>query len=185
MAQYATKAQLRTLAREIPLVEQQRLRKSTASFTESSASTTFLSHSSKDEDLVVGVSSILTKHGTIVYIDSVDPAMPPYTTAKTAETLKTRIAQTSKFILLATSNSKDSKWVPWELGVADGKKGLTNIALFPSIEDANDKSWTSWEYLGLYRRIMYGKHESYPQEIWMVLDEKTNTGTELSKWLKS
>ncbi|NKM58453.1 TIR domain-containing protein [Rhizobium anhuiense] len=92
---------------------------------------TFLSHSSKDEDLVLGAILVLEGHGAQVYVDEVDPEMPPYTNTETAAILKSRIRQSKKFVLLTSKNSKESKWVPWELGVADGYKDLGNIALFP------------------------------------------------------
>ena len=41
---------------------------------------TFLSHSSKDDDLVIGATRVLENHGARVYVDEVDPVMPPYTT---------------------------------------------------------------------------------------------------------
>ncbi|APG86730.1 hypothetical protein SAMCFNEI73_pB0013 (plasmid) [Sinorhizobium americanum] len=45
-------------------------------------------------------------------------------------------------------------------------------------------SWADWEYLGLYHRIVWGKHKNYGKEIWMVLDQRTFTATELSAWLR-
>ena len=42
--------------------------------------------------------------------------------------------------------------MPWELGVADGYKGLTKIALFPASDSSHEQAWASWEYLGLYRK---------------------------------
>ena len=94
------------------------------------------------------------------------------------------ISQTKKFVLLATNNSKTSKWVPWELGIADGYKKLTNVAIFPAVEDDGNASWTSWEYLGLYHRIVWGEITGYEKAMWMVLNEKENTATPLSKWLE-
>ena len=88
---------------------------------------TFLSHSSKDEDLVLGAILVLEGHGAQVYIDEVDPEMPPYTNTETASILKSRIRQSKKFVLLTSKNSKESRWVPWEQGVADGYKDLGNI----------------------------------------------------------
>ncbi|RVQ65032.1 hypothetical protein EKN06_14650 [Croceicoccus ponticola] len=56
-------------------------------------------------------------------------------------------------------------------------------ALFPASESSYDKAWASWEYLGLYDRIVWGKLDGYQKEVWMVLDETRNTGGELGKWL--
>ncbi len=183
MVQYVTKDELRKFAAEIPLKEQATLLKSAAA-SQALTGTTFLSHSSKDEDLVLGAIRILDNHGATVYVDEIDPEMPPYTTDETAALLKKRIHQASRFVLLASKNSKESKWVPWELGVADGDKGLDRIALFPASDTSYDTAWASWEYLGLYRRIVWGNLEGHEKPVWMVLDEKKNTALTLSDWLK-
>lgn len=78
---------------------------------------TFLSHSSRDADVILPIVKILEDHGSSVYIDKKDPSLPPYTSKETASILRMRIGQSKKFVLLASQNSKDSKWVPWELGV--------------------------------------------------------------------
>lgn len=182
MINYVTRSDLHRIASEIPVAEQATLRRSASA--RALGGSTFLSHSSKDEDLVVGAIRVLEGHGAKVYVDEIDPEMPPYTSDETAALLKTRIHQTSRFVLLASKNSKDSRWVPWELGVADGDKGLSRIALFPASDSSSEKDWASWEYLGLYRRIAWGNMEGYKDPIWMVLDEKKNTATELSVWLK-
>jgi TIR domain len=180
---FITKAQLRAFAAEMSLNEQVTLRKSASSRPLTGA--TFLSHSSKDDDLVVGATRVLEGHGATVYIDEVDPAMPPYTSKQTADLLKQRIKQTQKFVLLASSNSKESRWVPWELGIADGYKGLERIALFPTAENSDDTKWASWEYLGLYRRIVWGSLRGYEKPLWMVHNWKQNTATTLRSWLKA
>lgn len=181
MVEYITKDEFRGFARDLPLQEQAALRKQAENRSPEGA--TFLSHSSKDEDLVTGAIRILVNHGATVYVDKVDPELPPYTDKKTAATLKTRINQTRKFVLLATKNSKESRWVPWELGIADSAKGLDRIALFPAVDEPDDTSWTSWEYMGLYRRIVWGKLKGHEKELWMVLDEERNSATSLSSWL--
>jgi hypothetical protein len=86
-------------------------------------------------------------------------------------------------VLLASANSKESRWVPWELGIADGEKGIDRIALFPASDDPYDQTWASWEYLGLYRRIVWGRMKGRTDPLWMVLDEKNNVGTPLRSWL--
>ena len=183
MFEYATRSELHGFASKVSLAEQATLRK--AAEDRSPQGSTFLSHSSKDDKLVSGSISVLKGHGATVYIDKKDPALPPYTNKNTALTLKTRIKQSSKFVLLATKNSKESKWVPWELGLADGYKGLSKIALFPAVEGHDDTAWTSWEYMGLYNRIVWGDLEGHDKQLWMVLNEKENTATSLLNWLKN
>lgn len=183
MVEYITRAEFRNLASQISFAEQATLRESAEGRSPQGA--TFLSHSSKDDELVTGAIRVLQGHGATVYVDKKDPTLPPYTNKETASKLKTRIKQTRKFVLLATKNSKESKWVPWELGLADGYKGLERIALFPAVEQPHDTAWTSWEYLGLYDRIVWGKMNGRNKELWMVYDERKNSATPLTDWLKS
>lgn len=181
--QHVTKEELRKFASELPLQKQTALLKS-ASASQTLTGTTFLSHSSKDSDLVVGAIRVLESQGASIYVDEIDPEMPPYTNEESAALLKRRIQQTGRFVLLASKNSKESKWVPWELGVADGDKGLDRIALFPASDSSYDTSWASWEYLGLYKRIVWGNIDGHEKPLWMVLDEKKNTALPLVDWLK-
>lgn len=183
MPQYTTRAELRSFAEGLLKEQRINLRKSAEARAPTNA--TFLSHSSKDDDLVDGAMRVLTNHGALVYIDKIDPTMPPYTNAETARKLKERVKQSKKFVLLASENSKESKWVPWELGIADGYKSLPNIALFPAVEDRGKTAWTSWEYLGLYRRIVWGNIKGYEKSGWMVLDEARNTADWLRDWLNA
>lgn len=181
MPVFVTRDELRSFAAQKSLTEQASIRK-TASERPLQGST-FLSHSSKDEDLVVGATIVLENHGAKVYVDKIDPEMPPYTSDKTASLLKERIRQTRRFVLLTSKNSKESRWVPWELGIADGYKSLSEIALFPSSDDSNDTTWANWEYLGLYRRVVWGDLEGHPKSLWMVWNHKANTATPLRDWL--
>lgn len=182
MVEFVTSEELRGYADLRSESERVRIRKAASSRSPNGA--TFLSHSSKDKDLVLGAILVLEGHVAQVYIDEVDPEMPPYTNTETAAILKSRIRQSKKFVLLTSKNSKESRWVPWELGVADGYKDLGNIALFPSSDAPYNMSWADWEYLGLYHRIVWGMHQNYPKAIWMVLNQRTNTATELSEWLR-
>lgn len=72
MIKYITKSELRTFASELTYDARVALRKSATSRAPSGA--TFLSHSSKDEDLVIGAIRVLEGHGATVYIDEIDPA---------------------------------------------------------------------------------------------------------------
>jgi hypothetical protein len=181
MYEYVTRDELRGYASEYSFSEQASVRKKASETGLTGA--TFLSHSSKDQELVVGAIRVLRGHGATVYIDEIDPEMPPYTGEETANLLKKRISQTKRFVLLASPNSKESRWVPWELGIADGDKGLGKIALFPATDRPQNHAWASWEYLGLYRRIVWGDLKGHQKKVWMVIDEKRNVATELSTWL--
>ncbi|MFC7377731.1 toll/interleukin-1 receptor domain-containing protein [Brevundimonas sp. GCM10030266] len=181
MVEYVTRDELRSAAAGLKLDEQVARRRKASSQTLTGS--TFLSHSSKDKDLVLGATILLENHGAKVYLDEIDPAMPPYTNDETARLLKSRIRQTHRFVLLVSPNSKESRWVPWELGVADGYKSLGTIALLPSADDPYDRAWAEWEYLGLYHRIVWGEINGEPKPLWMVLDHRANTATPLRRWL--
>ena len=183
MVEYATRSDLLGFAANLNVSEQASVRKTAEDRSPEGA--TFLSHSSKDQELVIGAVRLLTGHGATVYIDKKDPTLPPYTSKDTAIGLKKRIQQSQKFVLLASKNSKDSRWVPWELGIADQAKGLSKVAILPTVESPTDVTWTNWEYLGLYDRIVWGDLKGREKPVWMVLDETKNTATELSAWLMS
>ena len=183
MVDYITKAEWRQLGTELPLNEQATLTRRAAE--RSPVGATFLSHSSKDQGLLPGVIRTLEAHGATVYIDKKDPALPPYTSKDTAATLKQRIGQSRKFVLLATENSKNSTWVPWELGLADSKKGLSNVAIVPAVEDWSITAWTHWEYLGLYDRLVWGKINGRPRKEWIVLNHEKKSATPLNAWLSN
>jgi len=181
MINYPTRADLRDLMSNMSLQEQASVRKSAEERSPNGAA--FLSHSSRDSDILPGAIQLIENHGATVYVDKKDPTLPPYTSKTTAETLKARINQSKKFVLLASENSRESRWVPWELGLADGYKSMRQVAILPTVETRTDTSWTTWEYLGIYDRIVWGGHKSYSGDIWMVLDHKANTATELREWL--
>lgn len=183
MIDYPTRADLLRFAAELNLTEQASVRKTAEDRSPEGA--TFLSHSSKDQELVVGAVHLLRGHGATVYIDKKDPSLPPYTNKGTAIGLKKRIKQSGKFVLLASNNSKGSRWVPWELGIADQAKGLRRVAVLPAVDSQKDTNWSTWEYLGLYDRIVWGDLEGQRKRVWMVLDERKNTAIELSEWLRS
>jgi len=144
----------------------------------------FLSYSSKDSELLPGIVKLLEKHGGDPYIDKGDETLPEKPSVETAEILKDSINKCKNFILFVTTNSIESKWIPWELGLGDGTKKNNDIAIFPTGEKSYETTWTEQEYLGLYRKIMFGKLEGYEKEVWMVHNNQNNTATELSKWLK-
>jgi hypothetical protein len=182
LIEYATRADLLRFTDEVQQTEQASLRKRAEERTATGA--TFLSHSSMDGTLTVGAIRLLEGHGAAVYIDKKDPALPPYTDKETAKGLKNRIHSSRNFVLLASSNSKDSRWVPWELGIADEAKGLPRVAILPAVDERSDVSWTNWEYLGLYDRIVWGDLKGQSSKVWMVLDQRKSTAVELSHWLR-
>lgn len=144
----------------------------------SSTYSVFLSHSSKDKPSLKGVIAFLKKFGADVYIDLNDVSLPAKPSPETAKKLKTQMKRCSKVIVLVSENSKESKWIPWEVGLADMDKTPQKIALLPKTEYENAQ-WPQQEYMGLYNRII-----NYAG-IWYVQDAETGSKILLESWLKS
>lgn len=121
----------------------------------------FLSHSTSDAELVLGVKVILEEQGLSVYVDWVtDPDLDRRNvTVETANRLRQRMKQSRSLIYAHSVNSPNSKWMPWELGFFDGYNGA--IAIFPISESPTD-SFKGQEFLGLYPYI-----DSYGSSIFV------------------
>lgn len=116
----------------------------------------FLSHSHIDlnelsKQELYGLLSLLILYGGDIYVDWLDPEMPKKTSPETAVQLKEKIDLCDRFLLLATENAINSKWVPWELGYADKSKGIENVAVIPIADPSGH--WPGSEYLGLYPTV--------------------------------
>jgi hypothetical protein len=136
----------------------------------------FLSHSHKDSDLIEYVAEFLGRWADAIYIDWKDDSMPTVTSPETAARLKIKIRDTAKFILLATDNALASKWVPWELGVADLSNGMANVAILPVTDPPH--TWTGSEYIGIYSRIIKSD-DGEPG----VFEPGQTRGASLTTWL--
>jgi hypothetical protein len=176
MVSYITKAQLESAARAT--FSESLVRKAETASVEGS---TFLSHSTKDSSWLPGVIKILQDHGANVYTDKGDNLLPEKTSSTTGDMLRRELRQSKKFILFATKNSKDSKWVPWELGLADGYKSPSNMAVFPGVDSETDTQWTEQEYLGLYDRVVAERVGS--QENFYVMKSSGGEKVSLRSWL--
>lgn len=119
--------------------------------------TIFLSHKHDDlEDLKDIIGFLKDKYDVKVYIDSRDPTLPTETNGKTAESIKRRIQQCDRFILLATNGAIDSKWCNWELGFGDAHRFKDKIALFPLKPSGSlDYTYKGTEYMSIYPFISY------------------------------
>ena len=147
--------------------------------------TVFLAHSSKDAAYLAGVITILENSGGRVYIDKIDKSLPLKPNRETAEILRASIRSCRRFVIFVTTNSKDSVWIPWELGLADGEKGYAPIALFPTASSSTEQTWASQEYLRLYQVVVWGKIDGVlMQPGWIVWNRQTNTAVTLNSWLE-
>jgi len=181
--QFATFTDLKKFTDNLTLNECTIL-KSTAASRTVKQKNTFLSHSSKDADYLPGVIKLLENHGASVYCDLNDDRMPENPNPETAAIIKQQIKESRRLVVFVTINTKDSKWVPWELGIGDSELAPDNVALLPTASTSGDQAWARQEYLGLYRHIVWGQMQGVSESIWMVYDYRKNTATKLSEWCR-
>lgn len=146
--------------------------------------TIFLSYSSKDKNYLPGVIKLLEDHGGAVYVDEGDSRLPRKPSKETAAILRDTIQRLKRFVFFVTTNSKDSIWIPWELGLGDAYKSLSNVALLPTAESSYQQEWAEQEYLGLYRRIVWGQIKGENAPCWIVYDHIANSAEKLSTWIR-
>lgn len=144
----------------------------------------FLSYSSKDRLYLPGVITLLENHGGAVYVDEGDARLPKRPSKETAAILRDTIQRLKRFVLFVSLSSKDSTWIPWELGLGDAYKTLSNVAILPAAETSYNQEWAEQEYLGLYRRIVWGGLEGEHEQCWMVYDHIKNSAEKLSSWIR-
>ena len=144
----------------------------------------FLSHSSADVGYIPGVVGFLQQHGASVYVDNGDATLPEYTNSETGNILRSRVKGCPRFVLLVSENSKGSRWIPWELGLADGFKGLYSVALLPIAQSSTESNWVQLEYLGLYPRIVKVYLQGDAEPSWCVRSPKSGRFWLLHVWLK-
>jgi hypothetical protein len=133
----------------------------------------FLSHSHKDKDIVEKVALFLLSQGMFLYVDWQDSSIPPITSSETANKIKSRIITCDEFVVLASNNALDSKWVPWEMGFADAAKGTPKVFVLPVAD--NDGTWRGSEYFDLYQKIELGREEKKALMTEAVVRQPENT----------
>lgn len=140
----------------------------------------FISHSFKDKDYVVGLDYLFTAAGYTVYIDWIEDSQldRDNVTPKTAAWIKARIAQSKGAAYVATANSSQSRWCPWELGVSDGMNG--RACILPVMSNSFDGQ----EYLGLYPYLEYKKAQGENRyDFWVIDQENSDKYISLKSWL--
>lgn len=114
----------------------------------------FVSHSSRDAQLIWGLRNLLVAQGLTVYVDwIIDPQLDrSRVSAATAKLLRNRMLSSKSLIYATSRAAQKSRWMPWELGYFDAAKGSERVSILP-IEDWSSRSFDGEEYLGLYRTI--------------------------------
>jgi hypothetical protein len=130
----------------------------------------FLSHSYLDKTLVYTLVNLLNKSGYSAYVDwMVDTQLDRSQVNKsTSETLRMRMKTSRGLAYIATSNTSQSKWCPWELGYEDGRTN-GRCAILP-ILDTPSSIFRGQEYLGLYPYLEYDQvKDSSNYDFWVYV----------------
>lgn len=137
----------------------------------------FLSHSLKT-GLLDQIADDFRAEGLSVYIDRYeDPDLDPDdVTTETASRLRNRINHSRGLVLAYTENAKASRWVPWELGFADGRN--KRVAVLP-VQDKDDEVAAAramldvcdrQEFLGLYPYLTKTRNKGGKQSLFVNKD---------------
>lgn len=141
----------------------------------------FLSHSALDKTLILSLVDLFVDAGYAVYVDWIEDEELDRSkvTVKTAQTLKQRMNYSRGLAYIATTNTANSKWCPWELGYFDGKKNR-RCCILPIMEPGE---YNGQEYLGLYPYLRHDKLEDAMEYDFWVYDQETNKHITLRNWL--
>ena len=143
----------------------------------------FISHSYMDKTLVEVLYNKFEEAGYKVYIDWKEKSPlsnRENVSVETARQLKIRMNNCKGLSYIATSNIVNSKWCPWELGYADGKKN--RAAILPITEDTVYE-YNGLEYLGIYPYIDYAKIKNGNYEFWVNDAQIRDKYISLREWL--
>lgn len=143
----------------------------------------FLSHSYSDKEYIAELKRILESYGYSVYVDWITDGKTlcrDNISKDTAELIRKRMKQSKSMIFATSSNSPNSKWMPWELGCFDGLK-KSKIAILPITDNTND-CFSGQEYLALYPYITEeGISGKDTKTLWV--NETSDKYVKFAQWL--
>lgn len=145
----------------------------------------FLSHSSEDADIVLGILDSLNNYGYSVYIDWVTDSHLDRSkiTKNTIDRLRTRMQQSKSLFYATTKHSSESKWMPWELGYMDGDKSKAAILPVFKDETSSTDNFEGQEYLGAYPFCIEATDDkTHKNRLWIC--EASDIYVSFDKWLK-
>lgn len=109
----------------------------------------FLSQTSRDAEIVLGVYDLLTSSGYTVFCDWIEtPEIDrDQVTPTNAAVIRACMGISDTLLFLDTRGAVQSLWMCWELGWFDGARGP--VAILPVLA-AEERHYRGREFLGLY-----------------------------------
>lgn len=126
----------------------------------------FLSHSSTNKDLLLGVKTILNSLDFNVYVDWIndkESLKRTLTNADTAQVIVERLKACNALMFLYTQDSLKSLWTPWEIGYFHSLKGKICV-YYPDDIDEN----LIPAYINIYPKVYLEENR-----FMVKIDEKT------------
>ena len=113
-----------------------------------------LSHSVSDARVVLGITNMPEDQNPSDYVDWIDDKDldREQFAAATAAGLRLRMANSRSLIYATSRAASNSRWMPWELGFFDGKRGPERVSILP-IESAPSTAFVGQDYLGQYKAL--------------------------------
>lgn len=110
----------------------------------------FLSHTRADREQAEQLAEQLRAAGLSVYLDVDDEALSRLHGRELAERLKNILSRSRLLLFVFSARSTESRWMPWELGLAHGVVG--RVLLWP-LNAAAGRAAARQEYLKLYEQV--------------------------------
>lgn len=143
----------------------------------------FLSHSHRDVAHVGPAIELLESHGASVYVDALESGSP--SPQEMASHLRQVVVRCKRLVALVTEATSSSRWIPWEMGLADGSAGTTQVALLPLRPSGGSELWAQQEYFDLYARIEYVTLVGEANPCWAVRSPDNGQYWKLAQWLRN
>jgi hypothetical protein len=143
----------------------------------------FLSHRYLDAAFVRALKREIEELSYTVFVDWVEwrDTSRSEVSPETAGALRGVIKLAKCLFFAVSGNSSDSRWMPWELGYADGAHG--KVAIVPVLDqEIHSDSFTGQEYLGLYPYVTKDYiSNSTKQQLW--INESPTKYVSFPRWL--
>lgn len=117
----------------------------------------FLSHATKDEEIMQLAKAYFERQNKTVYVaeleDPIATDADETITKEFVRTLQNAMEISASFCYVLSKGGQESTWMPWELGYFDGKYGnkkpIQVLTIYDNMIDDEDK-YHGHEYLKLY-----------------------------------